>query len=116
MESKRRRYINFDLDSAQLRSELGGETGRKGAYGRIKSYMLKQGFDHRQGSAYMSGAPLSDAEVYDITDQLVRQYPWLSVCTNGYDVTNVGTTHDYIFVLRQYIPEAVVSIEDELLL
>jgi cell filamentation protein len=104
------------LDSAQLRLKLDGETGRKGAYRRIKSYMIKQGFEHRQGSAYMSQRPLSDAEVYDITDQLVRKYPWLSVCTNGYDVTNVGSTHDYIFVLRQYSVEIAQNVDDELLI
>jgi virulence-associated protein VapD len=57
VENRRRRYINFDLDSAGLREALGGESGRKQAYSFIKTYMVKQGFEHRQGSAYMSNRP-----------------------------------------------------------
>jgi cell filamentation protein len=115
MENRRRRYLNFDLDSAGLRETLGGENGRKRAYGFIKTYMLKNGFEHRQGSAYMSGSTLSDAEVYDLTDSLVRQYPWLAQCAKGYDVTNVGATHDYLFVLRQYKDENAAASDDDLL-
>jgi virulence-associated protein VapD len=66
MENRRRRYLNFDLDSAALRVELGGESGRKYAYGLIKTYMIKNDFEHRQGSAYMSNSTLSDAEIYDL--------------------------------------------------
>jgi virulence-associated protein VapD len=85
-----------------LRNLLGGEHGRTKAYSLIRSYMTKKRFEHRQGSAYMSESTLSDAEIYDLTDDLVRKHPWLAQSIKGYDVTNVGTTHDYTFVFEQY--------------
>jgi virulence-associated protein VapD len=95
---------------------LGGEKGRTQAYSWIKTYMVKKQFEHRQGSAYMSDRPLSDAEIYDLTDELVRRHPWLTQCVNGYDVTNVGATHDYLFVFAQYGKESEDVSEDDILI
>ncbi|MDR1422704.1 MAG: hypothetical protein LBI64_07590 [Coriobacteriales bacterium] len=114
MESRRKRYINFDLDSAALRNALGGENGRKRAYSHIKKYMTGCGFEHRQGSAYMSGKALTDAEVFDLTDGIVKKHPWLAACTNGYDVTNVGATHDYLYVFKKRIASKRSAIDDDL--
>jgi virulence-associated protein VapD len=102
MINRRRRYINFDLNSECLRCSLGGESGRTGAYSHIKKFMTINNFEHRQGSSYMSNLPMSDAEIYNLTDNLVRKHAWMANCVTGYDITNVGVTHDYSFVFMQY--------------
>jgi virulence-associated protein VapD len=92
-EQRRRKAINFDLDSAMLRREF-GESGRRKAYYRIAQFLKKEGFGHRQWSGYVSDQPRSNAEMYDIIDRLAQDNLWLDKCVNRFDITNVGSESD----------------------
>jgi virulence-associated protein VapD len=66
-ESRRRYAINFDLTIAQLRKHY-DKDHPKSAYGKIKRYMLKHGFSHRQWSGYIS-VQNGSGRLYDSSSQ-----------------------------------------------
>lgn len=94
-QQRRKKAINFDLDSAKLREEF-GEGGRRKAYHRIGRFLKQEGFEHRQWSGYVSDNPRSNAEMYDIIDRLAQNNLWLDTCVRRFDVTNVGSESDMI--------------------
>jgi virulence-associated protein VapD len=98
---KRRKAVNFDLDTATLR-KLFGESGRRGAYIQIGRFLKKHGFEHRQGSGYQSVGTLSDAEATDIIVALCEALPWLVDAVQKLDVTNIGANYDmHTIAVRQ---------------
>jgi len=56
---KRYRSINFDLDTNKLKEHYPNKTYTN-AYEDIKRFLLKNGFEHRQGSGYISQKELSN--------------------------------------------------------
>ena len=86
--------INFDLDTNALKEIYPGKDYKQ-AYRDIKSFMLKNGFEHRQWSGYLSIKPMSMSEVSQITLDLSRKFAWLKDCVNRFDVTNVGKSFDF---------------------
>ena len=61
-EQRRRKAINFDLDTATLRRFF-GEDGRRKAYSDVGRFLKTKGFEHRQGSGYRSIGALSEADI-----------------------------------------------------
>ena len=98
-----RRYkaINFDLDTFRLR-QIFGEKGRRKAYLQIKRFLLKNGFEHKQWSGYVSLKPMSYADVYDIVFKMVDQHSWLPTCVNQFDATNVMAETDMLEAIKNY--------------
>jgi virulence-associated protein VapD len=74
-----RKFINFDLDTRAL-VEVFGEKNRSQSYREIKRFMLKNKFEHRQYSGYISLKPMSYADTYDLVKDLKRQCSWLTMC------------------------------------
>jgi virulence-associated protein VapD len=111
-QQRRRKAINFDLDSAKLREEF-GEAGRRKAYARIGAFLKSEGFDHRQWSGYISRQPKSNAEMYDIIDRLAQNNLWLDKCVNRFDVTNVGSESDMLDEIS--IATAAISVTEPLI-
>jgi virulence-associated protein VapD len=98
---KRRKAINFDLDTATLR-RLFGESGRRGAYVRIGRFLTKHGFEHRQSSGYQSIRTMSEAEVNDTIVSLYETLPWMVDAVQKLDVTNIGVNYDmHTIAVRQ---------------
>lgn len=93
MAKKSRRAINFDLNQASLR-ELYPSDNEKDAYADIRSFLEKNGFEHRQGSGYVSLAPLTDYAVTLVVEQLSASLQWLADCISTFDVTNIGQIFD----------------------
>jgi virulence-associated protein VapD len=98
---KRYKAINFDLDTNKLR-QVFGEKGRRKAYAQIKSFLLKNGFEHKQWSGYASLKPMSYAEVYDVVFKMIDQCPWLPECVNQFDATNVMAETDMLEAIYRY--------------
>ena len=98
-----RRYkaINFDLDTYNLR-QIFGEKGRRNAYSQVKRFLTKNGFSHKQWSGYISLRPMSYGEVYDIVFKMIDTYPWLPICTNQFDATNVMAETDMLEAIKNY--------------
>ena len=99
---KRRKSINFDLDTAALRS-LFGEPGRRKAYSDVGRFLKKNGFEHRQGSGYQSMGALTEAEINDIVVDLYETLPWLLDVVQKLDVTNIGVNYDMHTVAKRQV-------------
>ncbi len=99
MERKYYKAINFDLDTHRLEADYPGANYRQ-AYDDLKRFFKHHGFSHRQGSGYISDEKLCEANIFDLMDDLSRQYQWISESVNKIDVTNVGTQHDLIGLLK----------------
>jgi len=85
---KRYRSINFDLNTKKLKEHYPNKNYTE-AYNDIKKFLLKNGFEHRQGSGYISQKELSNYEVSSILKELSKQYTWLKDCYKAIDCFNL---------------------------
>ena len=99
MERKYFKALNFDLDTHQLKEHYPGANYRQ-AYDDLRRFFKRHRFSHRQGSGYISDDKLATADIYDLMDELSRQFPWIGICVNKIDVTNVGRQHDLTELLK----------------
>ena len=56
--------------------------------------MVRNGFEHRQYSGYVSTERLSYADTYDLISDLKRKCPWIAKCTNKLDITDYMAESD----------------------
>lgn len=91
--SKKKRAINFDLHGESLERYY-SKRNANDAYRVLGKFFHDNGFEHRQGSGYVSKEPLTQAEVFRIAKKLDIQFPWLEKCTSCMDVTDIGETYD----------------------
>ena len=99
MERKYIKAINFDLNTHQLKVHYPGANYQH-AYDDLRRFFKSHKFSHRQGSGYISDAKLGTADIYDLMDELSKQFPWIGVCINKIDVTNIGRQHDLTELLK----------------
>ena len=88
-----RKALNFDLDTKSLKKYYPGKNYRN-AYKDIKQFFLKNGFEHRQWSGYVSKDKISNTDVWIISARIRITFPWLSHCVKKFDVTDVGRQYD----------------------
>ena len=99
MERKYFKALNFDLDTHQLKEHYTGANYRQ-AYDDLRRIFKRHRFSHRQGSGYIFDDKLTTADIYDLMDELSRQFPWIGICVNKIDVTNVGRQYDLTELLK----------------
>lgn len=58
-DKKYYKAVNFDLDTNKLKEHF---EHRSGVYSKIKNFMIKNGFEHRQYSGYKSLKPLDNTD------------------------------------------------------
>jgi len=104
MERRYRKAINFDLDTHGLKQYYPGKDYRT-AYYDLRRFFAAHGFEHRQGSGYLSQEKLTSADIYDLMDDLAQAFPWLGDCVNKIDVTDISQQHDLSELLRSDGPE-----------
>jgi len=66
---KKYRSINFDLDTKKLKEHYPNKNYTN-AYEDIKKFLIKNDFEHRQGSGYISEKELSNFEISSILKEL----------------------------------------------
>jgi virulence-associated protein VapD len=110
---KRYKSINFDLDTKRLEKVFGINKRRRG-YAAIQYFFATHAFMHRQYSGYISNVKLSYAETYIVIDDLIITCPWLSTCTNRFDVTDYMAQSDAIeyIIAKGTNGEPVIGEED----
>lgn len=96
-----RKAINFDLDTHRL-EEWYPTPNWRNAYMDIRNYMQEHGFEHRQGSGYISKSDMSYNEVFSNSKAMSKEFYWLSICANKIDVTNIGKQFDILNSLRGF--------------
>lgn len=99
MARERRKAINFDLDTSKMRDMELYPYG----YRRLERSFQKLGFEHRQGSGYVSVYKISESSVYGMLEQLVTENPWLIRCAKRIDVTDIGRQHDLTALLQGFV-------------
>ncbi|EAJ0412376.1 VapD family protein [Campylobacter helveticus] len=82
-----RKAINFDLSTNKLKKYF---SDTREAYGSIKNFMLKNGFEHRQYSGYTSIKPMSDKQINLLIKRLTKKCAWIGSCIKEFDVTDIG--------------------------
>lgn len=98
---KRRRAINFDLDTHALQMYYPNQDYHQ-AYYDVRKFFENNGFDHRQGSGYVSDKPLYFSDVVTLCGRLNARFPWLGSCVSVFDVTIVTGRHS----LKKYLNAA----------
>ena len=93
MKGERKTYkaMNFDLDTKQMTEKLGSSS--KGYY-LLRRTMKQLGFEHRQGSGYVSKQKIDSLAVTDVVSQLCELHEWLPDCIKKFDITNI-TSRQY---------------------
>lgn len=94
-----RKALNFDLDTKKYEEY----TGKKAptAYAEIKRFLKKNGFEHRQGSGYISKESLTDGKIFAIIQNMSVELEWLRNCVEQIDVTNIGKQHSLVDVVNK---------------
>lgn len=89
-----RKALNFDLDTKKY-EELTGKASPS-AYGIIKRFLKRNGFEHRQGSGYISKESMNDGKVFAIIQNMSMELEWLRGSVEEIDVTNIGKQHSLV--------------------
>ncbi len=89
-----RKAINFDIDTKKYEEFTGKHAPT--AYIEIKKFLTRNGFEHRQGSGYISRESLDDIKIATIIMSMVYHLDWLETCIKEIDVTNIGKQHSLI--------------------
>ncbi len=92
-ETRHNKAIYFDMRIRDL-AKYYSPGNPKGAYKKIKAFMLKHDFEHAQYSGYHSKNKIIDLDVFDMVYDMSNELPWLEHCMNHFEVTNIGTNHD----------------------
>lgn len=106
-----RRQIAFDLSQEELkkyypRSKFAlSPKYYNEAYADIKRFMKKNGFEHRQGSVYISKERMTNADINILVGKMAKELPWLSKCATEFDVTSIGTQHSLTKALKDVTRE-----------
>ena len=101
-ETRRYKAIYFDMRIKDLEKYYSA-TNPKGAYKKIKAFMISNDFEHEQYSGYNSKEKLTDLEVFDMIYKMSDESPWLQYCMNHFEVTNVGANHDLMELFKDDI-------------
>lgn len=86
IDEKHIKCVNFDLSTEKLLECFPKGTAQ--AYSTIKRFFIKNGFEHRQYSGYISKKPLSDYQTRLVTRKLAKQCVWLDECMKEFDISN----------------------------
>lgn len=108
MGRKYLKAINFDLSVHELEKYY---SDYRKAYYDVKSFFKKQGFEHRQGSGYVSKKKLTQADIIDLLDVMNTELPWMNDCVTRIDATNIGVQHD----LKDLLKDIAVASEEDIL-
>ena len=100
-----KKALNFDLSDVQLRKYYPSKNYKK-AWSDIKSYLLDNGFNHRQYSGYVSNERISMIYVTQLIGDMSSSFKWLKYCVKEFDVTIVGDEYslkNYIYQENNFI-------------
>ena len=88
----RRKQLSFDIDTKVAKAILGKSNYIK-AYTDIRTFMEKEGWQHIEGSVYMSNNPLSTTQVMYLLDDLVWEHPYLTKCFREIHQADISKVH-----------------------
>lgn len=89
---EKRKQISFDIDT-NVAKEILGESKYTSIYSNIQSFMRKEGWEHIEGSVYMSTEPLSNTKVSMLIDRLKKEYPYITKCVRDMHQADISKVH-----------------------
>lgn len=101
-----RKAINFDIDTKKYEEYTGKPSPT--AYAEIRKFLRKNGFEHRQGSGYVSKNDMKTSDIGILATNMTLAFDWLKYCIKQIDVTNIGRQHSLINTITK------TSIEENL--
>lgn len=93
----KRKQISFDIDTNVAKKILGEQSYTK-IYADIRGFMEKGGWQHIEGSVYMSNRSMGNGDVLYILDEIKEKYPYLEKCIREIHQTDISNVHS----LNQY--------------
>lgn len=109
MERTKRKAINFDLDTKEMKNRGLYPAG----YTMLGNTLRKHGFEHRQGSGYISKEKLDSVTVARIIEQTTKENLWLKDCVKKIDVTDIGRQHDLTELVKEFGNEEEPQLSEE---
>ena len=94
-----KKSINFDLDTKKLQEHYPNKNYTQ-AYNDIKKFLTNNGFEHRQGSGYISKEDMTEVKVVDTINVLNKKNPWLEKCCKTLDYYDVGKQYNGLDILK----------------
>lgn len=94
-----KKALNFDLNTKKY--EYYTHKKAPTAYIQIKKFLIRNGFEHRQGSGYISKDSLNDGKIFAIIQNMSIELKWMKICVRQIDVTNIGKQHSLIDVVKR---------------
>lgn len=94
----KRMMINFDLDTNKY--EALTHKAAPTAYYKIRRYMEKNDFLHRQGSCYVTNKATSRMEVADTIKRFLEENKWLGECVREIDISTIGKKYSLKDVVK----------------
>ena len=91
--NKYQKQLIFDLDTVLLRNLFGDSY--TGVYYDIRTFLEKHGFDHIEGSSYISQKPLTDVQLARVIISLKQTFPFLNKCVKNMHSANVMDRHSW---------------------
>ncbi len=80
-------------------------------YELLRVSFKERGFDHRQGSGYLSQDKITTDDVVKVVTEIVHEQPWLADCVKKIDVTDIGRQHDLTAVVKAAAEERAEQVE-----
>ena len=94
-ETKRYKALYFDIRIKDLEQYYSSKNP-KGAYRKIKHFLVNNRFSHEQFSGYHSLYKTTDLEIFELIGKMKKELPWLQLCINHFEVTNIGANYNLI--------------------
>ena len=94
-EPKRYKALYFDIRIKDLEQYYSSKNP-KGAYRKIKHFLIANRFSHEQFSGYHSLYKTTDLEIFELIGKMKKELPWLQLCVNHFEVTNIGANYNLI--------------------
>jgi len=82
--NKQIRSLHFDLDINKLKEHYPNKNYTE-AYNDIKKFLIKNGFEHKKDSDYISKEKLYSHDIQDMIEHLTIKYNWLKTCCKKFE-------------------------------
>lgn len=96
----RKKVFAFDLDTAKLK-QLYPTHNWQNAYRDIGSFLHKNGFDHLQGSVYISSKPMNETKAISVITDLCFKYDWFCESVSDWKMANDIPYQDVTDTIKQ---------------
>lgn len=88
----KRKQLTFDVDT-NVAKQILGEQNYTRIYADIRKFMTKEGWQHVEGSVYMSKKAIDNGDVSYMINDMIKQYPYLSKCIKQMHQTDISKVY-----------------------